>query len=43
MTIHAPGTIAPDLQTTDANGNEWSLADYRDEKNVVLALLRGLW
>ena len=43
MTIKTPGTQAPDLHITDAHGNNWSLADYRGDKRVVLALLRGLW
>lgn len=43
MTTTTPGTKAPDLQTSDTHGRDWSLTDYRGEKHVVLALLRGLW
>lgn len=33
---------APDFSLTDFNGKQVSLSDYRDMKNVLLVLNRGL-
>ena len=33
--------LAPDFQLNDFNGNPIRLADYRGQKNVVLAFMRG--
>lgn len=34
-------TIAPDFELTDINGNVIRLAQFKEEKNVVLVFLRG--
>lgn len=33
--------IAPDFELPDFNGNPVRLSDFRGQKNVVLAFLRG--
>jgi peroxiredoxin len=33
--------IAPDFTLTDTRGNEISLAQFRNKKNIVLVFLRG--
>lgn len=35
------GQAAPDFELTDLNGDPIRLSDFRDEKVVVLAFLRG--
>jgi peroxiredoxin len=42
MTIHSPGTAAPDLTLIDFDSNLRHLHDYRG-KNIVLVLMRGIW
>ncbi len=37
----APGTLAPDFELTDVQGNLVRLSDFRGKKPVVLAFLRG--
>jgi thioredoxin-dependent peroxiredoxin len=36
-----PGEPAPDFELTDVNGNLVRLSDFRGNKLVVLAFLRG--
>ena len=36
-----PGELAPDFELEDTNGNLVRLSDFRDDKVVVLAFLRG--
>jgi peroxiredoxin len=33
--------LAPDFEMTDTHGNPVKLSDFREKKNVVLALNRG--
>lgn len=37
----APGTLAPDFELQDVQGNLVRLSDFRGKKPVVLAFLRG--
>lgn len=36
-----PGELAPDFELTDVDGNLVRLSDYRGNKTVLLAFLRG--
>jgi peroxiredoxin len=35
------GQSAPDFELQDTNGKSHRLSDYRGQKNIVLAFLRG--
>jgi cytochrome oxidase Cu insertion factor (SCO1/SenC/PrrC family) len=35
------GDVAPDFTLPSANGSPYTLSDYRDQKNVVLAFYPG--
>jgi peroxiredoxin len=39
--IIVPGTLAPDFELQDVQGNLVRLSDFRGKKPVVLAFLRG--
>lgn len=39
--IITPGTPAPDFELEDVNGNRIRLSNFRGDKPVVLAFLRG--
>jgi peroxiredoxin len=39
--ILTPGEPAPDFELTDVKGNPIRLSNYRGQKPVVLAFLRG--
>ncbi len=36
-----PGEIAPDFELNDVSGNPIRLSNYRGQKTVLLAFLRG--
>ena len=39
--IIAPGEIAPDFELADINGKTFRLSEFRGNKPIVLAFLRG--
>jgi peroxiredoxin len=39
--IITPGELAPDFELNDVNGNSIRLSNFRGNKPVVLAFLRG--
>ncbi len=39
--ILTPGELAPDFELNDVNGNPVRLSDFRGQKPIVLAFLRG--
>ncbi len=41
LNLITPGEIAPDFELEDINGNSIRLSDFRGNKPVVLAFLRG--
>jgi len=40
-TLITPGELAPDFELEDVEGKKIRLSDYRGEKTVLLAFLRG--
>lgn len=41
INLITPGELAPDFELEDVNGNIVRLSDFRGNKPVVLAFLRG--